>query len=185
MKVTLQKPKILTFLVTQEESDPDYGSCLWARFYLDTDNYTLSIESDCGNYFYGWRPTPETESFLHLLTRLSPGYLLCKIASLDVVDGDATWGNIEEAIQEAATYEGIHLDLTTWEDVKAACHISDDGRDIMDALKDTLPSDLWDAVDIDWLWGCVERDYSTQAKRIVSIFNTYIKPKVKEQLEDE
>ena len=185
MKVTLQQPKIITFLVTQERTDPDYGSCLWARFYLDTDNYTLSIESDCGNYSYGWTPTHKTESFLHLLARIGPDYLLGKIAPLDTVDGDTTWENIEDAVKEAAEYEDIHLDLTTWEDVKASCHISNDGRDIMDALKDALPSDLWDAMDIDWLWGCIERDYSAQAKRIVSIFDTYIKPKVKELLEVE
>ncbi|MBQ8622630.1 MAG: hypothetical protein IJ422_10505 [Oscillospiraceae bacterium] len=185
MKVTLQKPKIITFLVTQEKTDSDYGSCLWARFYIDLENYTLCIESDCGNYSYGWKPTPTTESFLHLLSRLTSDYLIQKLASLSEVDGDTTWKNIEDAIKEAAVYEDIHLDLTTWEDVKEACYISHDGRDIMEAIKDALPADLWDTLDTDWLWGCVERDYSAQAKRIVTIFDTYIKPKVKELLEVE
>ena len=185
MNIAVEKPEIVTISYRQEQGDKDYGSCLWARFYLDIDNYTLSIESDCGNYSYGWTPTPLSETFLHLLARIGPDYLLGKIATLDTVDGDTTWENIEDAVKEAAEYEDIHLDLTTWEDVKAACPISDDGRDIMDALKDALPSDLWDTMDIDWLWGCVERDYSAQAKRIVSIFDTYIKPKVKELLEVE
>lgn len=71
MTVTIEKPEIITLLYHQEKADEDYGSCLWARFYLDTKNYTMSIESDCGKYSYGWYPTPDSESFLHLL----PGYM--------------------------------------------------------------------------------------------------------------
>ena len=62
-KVVVEKPQIISLLYKQEDTDKDYGSCLWARFYLDLKNYTMSIESDCGNYTYGWTPTPESESF--------------------------------------------------------------------------------------------------------------------------
>ena len=87
MKVTIEKPEIITLLFKQEKSDEDYGSCLWARFYIDIKNYTLSIESDCGNYVYGWVPTPNSESFLHLLSRLNEDYLLSKISDATVIDG--------------------------------------------------------------------------------------------------
>lgn len=35
-KVTEINPKIITLEFRQERGDPDYGSCLWARFYLET-----------------------------------------------------------------------------------------------------------------------------------------------------
>lgn len=184
MKVLIERPEIITMLYQQERSDADYGSCLWARFYLDTKNYTLCIESDCGNYSYGWRPTPQSESFLHLLSRISPDYLIGKLASLSEIDGDTTWKNIGDAIKEAGAYENIRLDTTTWEYIKAACYNNHDSRDVMEEIEDALPADLWDTLDTDWLWGCIERDYSTQAKRIVAIFDIYLKPKIKELLKE-
>ena len=99
MTVTVEKPKIITLLYRQEKSDSDYGSCLWARFYLDTQNYTMSIESDCGNYSYGWYPTPDSESFLHLLCRMDGGYLRDKLAERTIVDGDATWNALKDMIE--------------------------------------------------------------------------------------
>ena len=185
MKVTVEKPKIITLLYRQENTDEDYGSCLWARFYLDLENFTMAIESDCGNYSYGWPPTPKTEPFLHLLNRMGKDYLLNKIASLSVVDGDATWENVEEYIQEAAAYEGVFLTRTEWYDLRAACYIGDDVRDVMEAIEDALPSELFEELDYSYVWGLVEQDFSTQAKRIVSIFDSYIRPKIKDLMEEE
>lgn len=177
MNVTLERPSIVSLLYQQGKDDPDYGSCLWARFYLDLENYTLNIESDCGNYSYGWKPT-ENESFLQLLSRMGMDYLLGKISSESEADGDATWESVEAYISDASAYENIQIDAGTWEELKDACHISHDSRDIMDAIKEALPSDLWDALDHDWLRGCIEMDYPEQAKRIVKIFGTCIRPKI-------
>lgn len=177
MNVTLERPSIVSLLYQQDKDDPDYGSCLWARFYLDLENYTLSIESDCGNYSNGWKPT-ESETFLQLLSRMGTDYLLGKISSESVVDGDATWESVEAYISDASDYENIHLNATTWEELKDACHISKDSRDIMDAIEDALPSDLWDTLDYDWLRGCIKMDYPVQAKRIVEIFGTCIRLKI-------
>ena len=63
----------------QERDDMDYVSCLYARFYFNLDKYELNIISDCGNYGYQWCATPETESFLHLMARITDGYLLGKL----------------------------------------------------------------------------------------------------------
>lgn len=72
------QPNILTLEFRQDKSDPQYGTCLWARFYFNTDRYELSILSDCGDYAYKWVETPDSESFLELMARCDSGYLLDK-----------------------------------------------------------------------------------------------------------
>lgn len=180
MKVSIEQPRVVQLSYRQEKGDPDYGSCMWARFYLDLENYTMSIESDCGNYVYGWVPTPKSESFLQLLARMGKDYLLGKISSESVVDGDATWEAIEAVISDAASWEGEELDLSIWEDIKAACRESDDDREIVDALKGALlPTDLFEKLDYDQTYGSIVHDYPASAKKIVEVFDTCIRPKIK------
>ena len=185
MKVTIERPKIISLLYKQEKGDPDYGSCMWARFYLDLNNYTMTIESDCGNYTHGWVPTPKFETFLQLLARMDKDYLLYKISSESVVDGDATWESVEAMVQEAAAWEGEDLDLSTWEDVKAACYHRNDDREIVEALEEALrPTDLWNKMDFEQRYGCIVHDYPANAKKIVEVFATCIQPKIREMMED-
>lgn len=76
--VTLKNYHIICLEYRQEREDEDYGSCLWARFYFNLDKYELMIMSDCGSYGYGWVETPETESFLQLMSRCGKYYILKK-----------------------------------------------------------------------------------------------------------
>ena len=177
MKVTVKKPQIITLLYRQEKSDPDYGSCLWARFYLDTQNYTMSIESDCGNYSHGWYPTPDSETFLHLLCRMDKDYLLCKLAERTVVDGDATWEDLKAMIE----CEGEDLDDYVWQELEAACYHKRSADEVyasvVEALKYTPVEDEIEACSI---YGCVDMDYAANAKKIVEVFLTAIVPVLKE-----
>lgn len=185
MQVTVEQPNIISLLYRQEKGDPDYGSCLWARFYLDLNNYTMTIEGDCGNYAYGWVPTPKSESFLQLLARMGRDYLLSKISSRSVVDGDATWEAVEAMISDAAHWEGEELDLSIWEDIKAACRESDDDREIVDALKDALlPTDLFEKLDYEQTYGSIVHDYPAGAKKIAQVFKDCIQPEIRQMLED-
>lgn len=180
MKVSIEQPRVVQLMYQQEKGDPDYGSCMWARFYLDLKNYTLSIESDCGNYVYGWTPTPNSESFLQLLARMDKDYLLGKISSESVVDGDATWEAIEAMIVDAAYWEGEELDLSIWNDIKAACYERNDDREIVDALKNALlPTDLFKKLDYEQTYGNIVHDYPANAKKIVEVFDTCIRPNIK------
>lgn len=61
----------------QDKADTDYGSCLYARFYLNLDKYELNIISDVGNYAYQWVATPEHESFLELMARITDECCCC------------------------------------------------------------------------------------------------------------
>lgn len=181
MKVTVEKPEIITLLYQQERSDADYGSCLWARFYLDTKNYTMSIESDCGNYSYGWCPTPDHEAFLHLLCRMDYGYLRDKLAERTVVNGDATWESLKELVEGAAECEGVELDASVWDELKAACYHQRNVREVHDSVFYALKyTPLEDEIDSYSVYECVEMDHHANVKKIVSVFLTAIVPVLKE-----
>lgn len=186
MTVAIEKPEIISLLYTQEKSDPDYGSCLWARFYLDLNNYTMTIESDCGNYIYGWVRTPNSESFLQLLARMGPDYLLDKISSETVIDGDATAEQFKEFIKECAEAECIELSECEWERIHDACYHHDTVRDVVEAVMDEITStELHKALEYDsyYLWSNVVMDYPASAKKIAEVFGNCIKPKIKEIIE--
>ena len=94
MKTKLVHPRTVFVETRQERQDSDYGSCLWARFCFNLDNYELTVTSDCGSYAYGWTPTPDSESFLALMSRINKDYLLEKIAEKSVVDTEPTYTNV-------------------------------------------------------------------------------------------
>lgn len=180
MTVTVEKPQIISLLYRQEKTDADYGSCLWARFYLDLKNYTMQIESDCGMFSYGWRPTPNSESFLHLLSRLGQDYLLGKLSSQSVIDGATTFETVKGMLEEIAENECMDLDPFVLEQIESACYHTNDGRDVIDGVLSELEAtELWNKVDSSDLWECVEYDYPANAKKIVSVFASCIKPVIK------
>ena len=186
MQVTIEKPEIITLLYLQEKTDEDYGSCIWARFYLDTKNYTMTIESDCGNYTHGWYPTPRTESFLHLLCRLGTDYLLGKISNRSVIDGASTYDSIKEIITELANDNDAELDDCVWDDLQGACYHQTDIHDVIDGVSAALErTELWGEFDTYPLWECVSFDYPAGAKKIVDVFQNCIKPKLREIIKGE
>lgn len=188
MTVTIEKPEVITLFFKQEKGDEDYGSCLWARFYIDTKNYTLSIESDCGNYVYGWTPTPNSESFLHLLGRMDAEYLRYKISDTTVIDGDATATKMLELIKEIADMECVKLDEWDLQQISDACHHNNDERDLVDAVLDAvIPTAVRKALERDTynLYSAVTKDYPANAKKISEVFQNCIRPYIKSMEERE
>ena len=106
-KVEIVKPSIINLEFHQEKQDKDYGSCMWARFVIDTKNYELHICSDCGNYDYSWIPTPEHESFLQLLSRMDRDYLLNKLGDITVIDVEDTYNNIKTYLKSFDENENL------------------------------------------------------------------------------
>lgn len=181
--VNIKKPQVITFEFHQEKDDEDYGSCMWARFNLDLINYSMFIESDCGNYGYGWIPTPEHESFLKLCSRFDEGYLLCKISSLTTVDAESTWECLKDLIEYHA--EDIPEDEQDWEmaDIKNACYSGFDERGVHDEIEYSLKyTKLEDEIEDFDIWECIQKDYPINAKKIASVYCTHIIPVIKEQL---
>lgn len=186
MTITVEKPEIITLLYRQEKTDADYGSCLWARFQFDLKNYTLHIEGDCGNYSYGWYPTPDTESFMKLCARFDCYYLLDKISSRSIIDSEKTWKAVKELVEQLLDDLLLdNLDEYDWEQLESACYHCNDERDVFDGvvevLKDTELRGRYEAEDI---WCSIEKGYPANAKKIVSVFTNCIQPFIKDMGEN-
>lgn len=187
-KVEIKKPNILNVEYYPEKTDKDYGGCLWARFVFDSDNYSLHIASDCGSYGYEWTPTPQTESFLKLISRVESKYLLSKIADMSTVDNAATYKAVEELINDTIecsddilNIEESGIDMV---EIHSACSYYNE-QVIVDAINSELSySDLEGKIDNFDLYDCIRKDYSVMAKKIGEIFEQFIKPKIKEILKE-
>lgn len=175
-KVYMSTPRTITIEYRQERADKDYGSCMWATFVFDLDNYSMSIMSDCGSYAHGWRPTPNTESFIHLLCRFDSGYLLNKLSTatdiLECETGKALWAYIKDC--EAAAEIQIE-DYEIQEAMEARGAGSD--SEFLQIVHSALDySSIRDELDDYYLSSCVQTDYPLDAKKIVQIFTDYIQP---------
>lgn len=188
-KVNFETPSLKVLDYRQEKGDENYGSCLWAKFYIDTDNYNMVIMSDCGNFAYGWVPTPEKETFLKLLSRINEDYLLEKIADRSDIDEEATYENIVNFLKDFDTdYCGNLYDVTEDEDflreLKETCmdYGSGSPEGLTAALHECLstsrfPSTVRDVMSEEY--DMIEMDYPVRAKRICKIFAEYIQPAIK------
>lgn len=183
-KVNTKKSNFLSVEYRQERTDSDYGSCLWAVFHFDLDCYDLMITSDCGGYSYGWTPTPNSESFLHLMGRIDKYYLLGKIANRTVVDSKETLKSVMDYVVDLAEYNDVEIDDYDREKIKGACNERTD-RDCFDALKDALDTsqvcDLFSEFD---LAECIHMTEPIGAKKVVEIFANHIQPMVKKMLKE-
>lgn len=184
--IFVEKPEIVTIQFRQNRDDKDYGSCLWARFNFDTKNYHLSVESDCGSFSYGWYPTPNSETFLHLCSRFGYLYLLIKISTRSVVNGNATYQSLIAWMEDYDEHGYECLSEIQREELENACHCSGNDyavlRAIMQALEDTDFEGSCSEYDIAC---CVEMDYPSGAKKIVEIFRDHIQPVVRKLAEGE
>lgn len=172
-KVEIENPKVITFSFRQEKGDPDYGTCLWARFHFDTQAYTMFVESDCGSYSYGWVPTPNSETFLHLMARCEGEYILGKISSMTEVDVDRTFSNLSDLLSDE-DYEEY-----TWQNIRSC---------IEQPCIELAVSEVLDAIPVyttcipkeHEIYECFEYDYPRRAKIIAQIFEQYIRPAIQE-----
>lgn len=173
-KITVEKPEIVVVSFRAERQDVDYHRCLWARFYFDLVNYSMSIASDCGTFGYGWVPTPQTETFLHLMARCDAEYILGKIARRNCIDGGATYESVKETLFESGIPE---LAPETWEELEQDCYNCDDEEALIESLYDTLIDTEAEAPQDEYYFcECIQMDYPNQAKTICSIFEEHIQP---------
>lgn len=190
MKIETQKPNVVRLAYHQEKSDPNYGSCLWAYFDFDLDLYMLNVQSDCGNAAYRWHASP-AESFLRLMSRIDDeDYLLEKFFRRSRVDVKATLNEIREwlGIGDDEDYRDDDLD-------------DDDREKRENALEDlkwrfneyslvstdaaAMIATEWEDENgfcIDCIYEHIVTDYTPGEKRIVQIFEDYIRPKIQEMV---
>lgn len=185
-KTRFKQPNIVTIEYRQEQGDPDYGSCLWANFNFDLERYDLTIMSDCGNYAYSWVATPNSESFMHLMSRVDQGYLLDKIAARCQVNYDETLANVKALISSYGIDTDNPEDLEDhpeldMERVQDACDRASESESyeaLLRAFKDT-PMEICDGYDV---ISCIEMDFTANAKKIAQVFEDFIKPLCKQWL---
>lgn len=177
--IVIENPEIMTISYRQTKEDKDYGSCLWARFNFDLKNYSLNIESDCGNYSHGWVPTPDSETFLHLCARFNWEYLLGKISCQTVIDGNATFQKVKELIEQLDEDVFASIDEETMEQIENACYGHHDDTAAYLAICDILGENGFCEYDSYDVACCIEKDYPAGAKTIARIYRDYIQPEVR------
>lgn len=179
MYIVIEKPEIVTISYRQTKEDKDYGSCLWARFNFDLKHYSLTIESDCGNFSHGWVPTPDSESFLHLCARFNWEYLLGKISSQTVIDGEATFQKVKELLEQLDEDVFASIDEETMEEIESACTGHREDTAAYMAICDILGENGFSEYDSYDVACCIEKDYPAGAKTIARIYRDYIQPEVR------
>lgn len=186
-KVSTRTPPIVSLYFRQEPGDPDYGSCLWAVFNFDLERYEMSVTSDCGNYAYGWVPTPKSESFMHLMSRLDSGYLLDKISDRCIIDTEVTFKEVKD-LMETMGVDFAETDcwgdsVFDMDEIKNCCNQNSE-QDVHDALERQFKGTSMEDCDDYDLWCCIQKDFPVNAKKIVQIFMDYIRPMCKKFSDD-
>ena len=178
--VKFELPEITTISFRQEKGDKDYGSCLWARFNFDTTHYSLAIESDCGNYCYGWYPTPDRETFLHLCSRFDWLYFIDKMSEKSVIDEKATFNVLKDCLEDYDEEAYANLTKTDLQLIKESCSSYGDGYAVVAEIQSNLDDTGFCGRLTDYdLACCIVKDYPNNAKKIADIFRDYIQPELR------
>lgn len=173
MKVERIIPRTITYRIVPDKGDDEYSSCMWARYIFDCDNGRLNINSDAGDYSYGWGYN-ENEDFMHLMSRINGSYLLNKISSLHVFNiGKSKVKTIENLELYEADYLGIRNRLDSiCEEIEDIDSLSSE-ETFLREMERIVPGIDWESVE-------VVKEYPYGAKVVVDLFEKYIQPKIRE-----
>lgn len=83
MKVQVIRPNVEKYRIRMERGDKDYRKCMWADILIDHDAYSITAQTDCGDFSHRWPATPQTESFHALCLRMlgDEDYMLGKFSA--------------------------------------------------------------------------------------------------------
>lgn len=183
-KVFFEKPQIITLEYHQEETDYDYGTCLWAKFKFDLAHCELKIASACGNYSYEWIAT-EKEPFLNFLLRVNDDYLLDKLSSKTAVNASETWNHMYEYVKGLIEKSDAYFSHEDWDDIKFAC-VNTNKHRVFNEIREKLEvAPIYEYVEDSDIRKNIITDYPSDAYTIVRIFEQHIKPALKNYLEKE
>ncbi len=181
MKIKKIEPEILVLEYRQDHGDKDYGSCLWARFYFNLDEYELLVTSDCDNYSYTWCQTPDSESFLELMARIGEQYLLEKFCGRPkFFDYEATKEHFYELYadeeEDKAKLDEIFENIESeYEPQSAETFLRMFDEYNVDDHCRSYFSDVWEMP---------VYVYSAQQEKICQVFHDFIQPQIKEMVKD-
>lgn len=161
----------------QDKSDTDYGSCIYARFYFNLDRYELTIISDVGNYAYQWYATPDYESFLELMARITGGYLLMKLCGRPTeFDYEATKSCFYDNAYDEIEKEWLDEIFKKIEDDDYIPESGEEFIELFEGENNGSWSDIWDY--------CVY-DYTPCQKKIACVFENHIQPTIRKMIKAE
>ncbi len=163
MYVSSSKANVVEVSVRLDKDDKLYQECLWARTYLDLDNWTLSFVSDCGNFSYEWTKEKHYH-FLDFVSSIPASYLIDKIATENVFSEEKSKHHLLEFVKEAG--EDDDTILASLRDATFRNEI-----ELIDFAEEVL--ELPDAEQYCYY------DYPHKAKVFVEIFTTIIQPEIK------
>lgn len=177
MRIEIEKPNTVMFKVYPDRTDDWYTKCLWARFTFDLANWSLTAQSDCGDYSYSWCVEKSGRTFLQLMAIIEKDYLLGKISSRSRFDVESTKENVSEWVREDEDLSLEERDRILTE-IKEIEEYSD-GQQFMRELEDIEGMENFSD-----LWECLEYDYPASAKTFVAIFKEIVQPEIKKYLKE-
>ena len=166
MKVEKIEPKVITYKLTPSKDDEEYMECMWARFIFDCDNGRLNINSDAGDYSYGWGYN-EHEEFMSLMARINKEYLINKIADRTVFDLEASK---KKTIENITEYEDLGCQLQD---------IIEEINDIDIHSADGFFFKVDSIVSIDYESISIVKRFPHGAEVVCELFAKYIQPQIK------
>lgn len=175
MEITKIEPRTYTYRLVPNKDDKEYASCMWARFIFDCDNGRLNINSDAGDYSYGWGYNKH-EDFMHLMSRVDKSYLLNKLSNRNVfLLKESKEENIKHIEDNGWEYYGIDSE-EKWKECKQDILDIDtcSGETFLRTIDDIIP-------DIDWESIIVEKDYPYGAKVVADLFEKYLQPEIRKE----
>lgn len=176
MNIEKINPRVITYKLVPDKSDKEYFSCMWARYIFDCDNGRLNINSDAGDYSYGWGHN-DHEDFMHLMSRVNAGYLLNKISDRTVFDIDKSKAHTVSNVQKyGIDYFGIK-DQKQLESIVEEINDIDDGvseETFLREVDNIVPKIDWESIEI-------VKEYPCGATTVVDLFIKYLQPKIREE----
>lgn len=166
MNVTVIKPNVTEYRIRTEPGDAIHTRCMWANILLNHDTYTISAQTDCGDYSYRW-PKTKDESFHDLLLRVlrDEEYLLEKFSSRTVF-------SLEETKKLFFDYnDDLDMDDPAMQAVKAIEATTEEEwiRQMQAQHLDEAP------------WDYIVREHPAQAHTFVHLLSKVILPMMKEE----
>lgn len=141
-----------------------------ATFIVDSDSYTLSIESDWGSYSHKWWADPN-EEFKKLLCRIGTDYLLRKISDKTEIN----WKETKKRAKEAYFRYGAEKDKErVSEFLRELNHVDNNEVRFYDFMCDHNEA-LFEG-------SYFVKEYPIQAQITALIFKKYLLPELQKEL---
>lgn len=169
MNVTVIKPNVTEYRIRTEPGDAIHTRCMWANILLNHDTYTISAQTDCGDYSYRW-PATKDESFRDLLLRAlrDEEYLLSKFS-------ERSRFSLEETKQLFLESNGLLDPECPGDPIVQAVREIDANTEAewIEQMNDLHYDDA--------PWDYIVREYPAQAYTFVRLLTSVILPMIKEE----